>query len=314
MKEQGIKTLIRCFIALMIITLMVGFSELLNEREIIFPEIAALAIGALIAPVQPWKVSKPKIVFLIAIHSFIGIAIVKFLPIDIIFKVIIGVAVSLLSIFLSKTTFAPLLSATVLPIILNTSSLVYPVSAVLLAIIIVITQAVFEKTGLLSKNIRLKENYKFKNEMFINLFRLVIVSALAVPSLLFDYRFAIAPPLIVAFAELTSAKNKLIKTPLKVWFLMSIFALLGSLSRVMFTEWFSLPLWVSALIAAILMMIIINVCKTYFPPFGAITILPMLIDSDSLIVYPFEVAVGFGIMVLIAFFIRNFTAEKPKRG
>ncbi len=303
---------IRGLIVLILITFMVGLSELMGESEIIFPEIAALAIGALFAPVQPWKVSKPKLVILIAIHSMIGVSIVKFLPINIIFKVLIGVAVSLISLIISKSTFAPLLSATVLPIIMNTTSLIYPISATLFALIIVLIQAVFEATKLQPKNINLKKNYKLKDELITDLQRFVVIAVMSVPVLLFDFRFAIAPPLIVAFVELTSPKNKLIKTPLKAWVVMSVLALTGSMSRVIFSEWFSLPLWVSTMVATLILLIAVKGFKVYFPPIGAITILPMIVSADALIVYPLEVAFGFGLFVDIAYFMQNHTLHRKK--
>lgn len=36
---------------------MVGVSELLGEKEIIFPEITALTVGAIAAPKHSWKVA-----------------------------------------------------------------------------------------------------------------------------------------------------------------------------------------------------------------------------------------------------------------
>ena len=38
----------------LMVALMVGAAELLGEKEIIFPEITALAVGALVAPKQAW--------------------------------------------------------------------------------------------------------------------------------------------------------------------------------------------------------------------------------------------------------------------
>ena len=42
-----------------LVAAMVGVAELLGEKEIIFPEITALAIGAWIAPQQVWRTNRP---------------------------------------------------------------------------------------------------------------------------------------------------------------------------------------------------------------------------------------------------------------
>ena len=56
---------------------MVGVSELLGEKEIIFPEITALTVGAIAAPKHSWKVSRARMILLIAVCSVIGILIVR---------------------------------------------------------------------------------------------------------------------------------------------------------------------------------------------------------------------------------------------
>ena len=42
-------------ISLAVVAIMVGSAEIFGEKEIIFPEITAVAMGALIAPVQSWN-------------------------------------------------------------------------------------------------------------------------------------------------------------------------------------------------------------------------------------------------------------------
>ena len=42
----------------LIIVAMVGTSELMHEKEVIFPEIAAIAVGAMLAPKFTWNTSK----------------------------------------------------------------------------------------------------------------------------------------------------------------------------------------------------------------------------------------------------------------
>lgn len=47
--KQFIKNIIPYISTLLLVGIMVGVAELLNEKEIIFPEITALAVGYMVA-------------------------------------------------------------------------------------------------------------------------------------------------------------------------------------------------------------------------------------------------------------------------
>ena len=49
---------VRSIVCIALAAAMVGVSELLGEKEIIFPEITALTVGAIAAPKHSWKVSR----------------------------------------------------------------------------------------------------------------------------------------------------------------------------------------------------------------------------------------------------------------
>ena len=51
---------------------MVGVSELMGEKEIIFPEMAALTIGMWIVDKKVWTVSRLKLVLLMSIGAIVG--------------------------------------------------------------------------------------------------------------------------------------------------------------------------------------------------------------------------------------------------
>lgn len=116
------KSIVPRIMTILLVALMILMSEVFHEKEFIFPEITALTIGAWLAPKQVWKTNKIKLVFLIATYASLGIILVKYVDIDIYFKILIGFVVCVTGLFLSKTTFAPLISATILPIIINSES------------------------------------------------------------------------------------------------------------------------------------------------------------------------------------------------
>ena len=84
-KERGtisgrLRRLLPCALFLVVITGMTGATELFREREILFPEAAAITLGALAAPRLVWKTDKTGIHVTIALCACIGVVIVRFLP------------------------------------------------------------------------------------------------------------------------------------------------------------------------------------------------------------------------------------------
>ena len=63
----------RYFYALLMILLMIGVAELLMEREIIFPEMAALTIGMWIVDKRVWQLSRASMVALMILGAVAGV-------------------------------------------------------------------------------------------------------------------------------------------------------------------------------------------------------------------------------------------------
>ena len=120
------------------VCLMVGVSQWLNEPEIIFPEITALTIGSWLAPKQVWKTSPIKLILLILIYAILGVLMVRYIDIFLELKIIVAFTICSVGLLISKTTFAPLISACILPILMGTESWIYPIAATFMTIIIVL--------------------------------------------------------------------------------------------------------------------------------------------------------------------------------
>ncbi len=76
--KQFIKNTIPYISTLLLVGLMVGIAELLNEREIISPEITALAVGYMVAQRRSWKVNGKRMLLLITICATVGVLIVRY--------------------------------------------------------------------------------------------------------------------------------------------------------------------------------------------------------------------------------------------
>ena len=230
------KSIVPQIMTILLVALMILMSEVFHEKEFIFPEITALTIGAWLAPKQVWKTNKIKLVFLIATYASLGIILVKYVDIDIYFKILIGFVVCVTGLFLSKTTFAPLISATILPIIINSESWLYPLFATAMSILIVIGQQYLEKGGYRSVQEYHPVTAAVKETYSLNLKRLCALALTAFIALQLKLPFLIAPPLIVAFVELSSNHPKLRHNSIKLAFVTFICAFSGAYGRILISE------------------------------------------------------------------------------
>ncbi|EGT0696875.1 hypothetical protein C5S23_11915 [Clostridium perfringens] len=298
----------RYFISLVLILAMVSIAEITGEREIIFPEVAALVVGSWVLEKQPWKVSKLGLVCLMTLCSIVGVLIVRYVNLGLTIEVLIGLVFTGLILKLSKTTLVPIISACILPIVLRTETWVYPISVFILTILIVSIKYFIEDYGVSEVREEFKEeiaklerNTSLRKKEFIRLFKIFItVGILTYFSVKFNITLLIAPPLIVAFIELTNEHCKFRQRSKSLLFLFIVVAILGFIFRIGFNEYLGLPLWLCTIFLLISLFICLEIFNMYFPPVAAIAVLPMLLTSKQVMFYPFQIAIGCFIFITIA--------------
>ena len=270
---------------------MVRLAELSGEKEIIFPEICALTIGAWISEQQPWAVNKRRIFLLMSAAALFGVLIVRYCQIPLIFQVCICFAFSGFILTLCRTNFVPIISACILPVYLRTTSFVYPTAVMVMASIIIFAQWIMEKTHLrpVNKFIPCKFDLRFQ---IIKWLKLLIVFALigVIPFKAHQIYF-LAPPLIVMFTELSNSKSPARKKSVYIAGLMTFAALAGTMCR-LFNVYLNISLSVCTALACIILFIALNKIKINFPPAGAVLLIPMILDEKFLQTFPLEVFVG----------------------
>ena len=299
MKSQ--KQLLPYILTFIMVCLMVGVSQWLNEPEIIFPEITALTIGSWLAPKQVWKTSPIKLILLILIYAILGVLMVRYIDIFLELKIIVAFTICSVGLLISKTTFAPLISACILPILMGTESWIYPIAATFMTIIIVIVQK-FLQDYEYSYQYQPVE-FDYHHELWLFLKRLLVVIGLAVVATRLEIRLLIAPPLIVAFFELSGNHKKLRSQAPRLYGLTIFIAFISAYARYFFTLQYQIPLIITVALITLILLLIIYSLKIFFPPIGAIAILPMILSPDLLIIYPFLIAMGFALLILFAFLI-----------
>lgn len=298
--KQFIKNIIPYISTLLLVGIMVGIAELLNEKEIIFPEITALAVGYMVAQKRSWKVNGKRMLLLITICATVGVLIVRYSGLTLFPQMIIAFSFAQILFMFSGTTFAPFVSAIVLPVMMQTKSFIYPISAVILTILVIGFHQLFLKMKIREDEEYIPVMLNSKDDIIDTALRVVCVAIVGFVAIYFNYKFVIAPPLLVAFTEFSRPRNKVRNKPIKTVLVITGCALVGSLSRYLLTIKLELPLTVSALIATLIMLLILTYTKMYMPPVGAITILSMMIPEISVITYPLQIFVGSVVIIILS--------------
>lgn len=285
---------------LLLVGIMVGIAEIVNEKEIIFPEITALAVGYMVAKKRSWKVNGRRMIFLITLCAVVGVLIVRYSGLNLYLQMIIAFSFAQILFMFSGTTFAPFVSAIVLPIMMQTKSFIYPISAFVLTLLVILFHDLFLKAGIREDEDYIPVMLNSKDDIIDTAIRILCVGVIGFVAIYFNLKFIIAPPLLVAFTEFSRPRNKVRNLPVKVVAVITSCALVGSLSRYLLSMKLDMPLTVSALVATLVMLMILTYAKMYMPPVGAITILSMIIPESSVVTYPLQIFIGSVVVITLS--------------
>ena len=312
MKEKIIK-LIPDAVTVMFVTLMVAAAELSGEREIIFPEITALAIGYIVAEKRSWHVNSIRIVVLITLCAIAGVLIVRSRFAGILTEILIAFALCQLIFMYSGTTFAPFVSAVILPITMQTESFVYPASAFVLTLIIVALHTLFLKCGIRSDEDYVPKRLNSKTDYIDAVLRVISVGIVGAVAFMSGYKFVIAPPLLVAFTEFSRPGNKACNKPFKTIAVVTLCAVIGAVCRYFINISLGMPLTVAAAVAAVLLLAVIHKSRMFMPPAGSITILAMIIPETAVMTFPVQILCGVGSFMLLTHIIFKSRHDKLQK-
>ena len=308
----GKKINIKIWLSVGLVTIMVFLSEILGEKEMIFPETAALVTGAWLSPKHAWRTSREKMLLFMSISAGVGYYISAYIEdAPLYLKIVVGMLVCMALVLISQTTMLPLISACILPILTEVDNIIYPISVIILTTAVISVQIMLEKK-------KIKKVYKYKPIFYDVVLEIkrwtFIIAVMAIMTgfaLWLDIKFIIAPPLIVAFCEFTYKKSSVRKIPVPILILMSLAAFLGAYSRLLLCTAFHLPLTLAVICVITLVLYTMKMIKVYFPPVGAIAILPFIISEDELYFYPVEVMLGGIVFITLSMIFGNLAKGTP---
>ena len=261
--------------AALFLLLMFAAADSLEEPEIIFPEMAALVIGAWIAKSQPWQVNRPRMVILLSLSALAGLLFSRYLP-----------EVFLLQSSIAFLFFFPLLSACVLPVLLHTKSFIYPVSVFIMVTLTAVIQWGLERAGLRMAKEYTPVPYHWSAFLQRLPFLLVVFLLPAIAAQYTKLPFLIAPPLLVLLLEASSRDSRLRQTPFRVILMVLAVSVLGTAGRLFLLDFLGWSLTLAGGVVILAMLSLLYGSGLLIPPVGALGLLPFLIPSQGAIFYP----------------------------
>ena len=286
------------FVAIM--TAMTGAAEGTGEREIIFPEAGAIALGALVAPRLAWRTDKAGIFLSICLCACLGVVLVRWVPLPLAWQLALAFFLGQVVLLATRTTFAPLISAIVLPVLLQTRTPVYPAAACVLTLLILAAATALERTG-----IRRHAPFRClpppsRSDLSALILRTLSVCVLCLIAVKTENRFLVCPPLLVAFTEFSRQGNVAVKSPLRTTALLASCAAIGALCRALVCGVLLLPLTVAAIVTAALLLLLVRWQRFYLPPAAALAMLALLVPETALPIDPLQILCGAAVFVLLA--------------
>ena len=282
---------------------MVGLAEWTGEKEILFPEMTALIIGLLIVDKRVWKVKRWQIILLMSLGAVTGICLVRYSPLYYVVNLCVAFAFAGACLLISRTTLIPLISACVLPVLLHTESIIYPIAVFSMSTLAVVVQIIMEKCEIRSRLPEKTSGKSSKKEVFRWFFLLCLVGLISMFAVSTDYPYMILPPLMVTFAEMVNSKAGFRNRPTQVFLFLTTAATLGTVFQLVGYHYLHLPETLIALCIAVSLFLIFEWTGKYFAPAGALAFIPMLLPEEGLAWLPLQASMGAALFITLAMVI-----------
>ena len=306
--------------ALLLILAMFAVAEHAGQKELIFPEISALALGAWIMEKPPWGHSVLHLWLSPTLAALTGMLIVRFFTYAPFFMITAAFCLVVLQLKLLRSGVLPAISAAILAILTRTDSWYYPLSVCLLTGVIALGRLVVNRAASGGKTgtpfvkpvpYRLKSNDGNLSELVHWGKLLAGVMAVVTVAVVSGHLFMVAPPLIVAFVEMSKPGGVLRDNWVKILGLLAFAAFGGVFWFALIHIALRLPLWITACLSTASVFLAYRVPQLPFPPVVAIALLPAILPRESLWSYPWQVLCGSVAFIVISKVCFTQTGQAP---
>lgn len=251
-----------------LIFIMIGASLLLNNKEVILPEMAALAIGGLIHKHPGW-LAKPLHIFLLPSITAIGGFLINGMAVPLAAKLILAITFVLLVLLVFKSALAPALATGLLPVITNVTSVYFIYSILTLTALLVVFMYIKREAPQMPMASKRKPQDNILYLLFISAWILICAQNG------WMYIAAIPPVLVVGFESLHKPEYSF-----KMLYKQVLTLFLASFIGIASLYFFNSLLLVAAidLVAVTLMLRLVSFKLT---PAYATALLPMVLHNAS---------------------------------
>ena len=294
------KKIVKYLSALAMMVAMMALAEFTGETEIIFPEMAALTIGLWISNKHIWQVTDVQLVSLMTLAAIVGVLIVRYSPLPLVINITVAFVVAGVILISQRSTLYPLVSALILPVLLHTTSWVYPLSVLAMTVILVVVKKIFEAKGIRSKMYYTPPDRPIKSAIVVWAAMTCSLLSIAAIGYYSTYIYIIIPPLIVSFVEFVNTKAGFRNRPVLTVLLLSVCSLVGSVFQLVGHFYLGLPLAVVATAILVVVFGLFEWLGKFFAPAGAISLIPLLLPEEVLPYLPLEVFVGAVLFIAVA--------------
>lgn len=294
------KKIVKYLSALAMMVAMMALAEFTGETEIIFPEMAALTIGLWISNKHIWQVTDVQLVSLMTLAAIVGVLIVRYSPLPLMINITIAFVVAGVILTSQRSTLYPLVSALILPVLLHTTSWVYPLSVLAMTVVLVVVKKIFEAKGIRNKTDYTPSDRPIKSAIVVWAAMTCSLLSIAAIGYCSTYIYIIIPPLIVSFVEFVNTKAGFRNRPVLTVLLLSVCSLVGSVFQFVGHFYLGLPLAVVATAILVVVFGLFEWLGKFFAPAGAISLIPLLLPEEVLPYLPLEVFVGAVLFIAVA--------------
>jgi hypothetical protein len=293
--------------AILLVVAMVAAAGYAHEKEIIFPEIAALVFGAWVMKESPWQGKDRHLWLSPSLAALTGVVLQRLIPALPYISITAAFILVALQMKLMRSSVLPSLSAALLPILLHCDSWYYPLYVCILTGIIVVGRNAFDHfsgeantfdtVAPESGNLTHKEHFE---ELLHWGKLLAAVSIVAAFAITYHWMFVIAPPLIVAFVELSKPNGTMRQKSGPIFVLLVLAAFSGVFWLYVGNHLLHWPVWISTALIISSVYLFFHMLRLSFPPAAAIALLPIIIPAKRLLSYPGHVAIGSAAFILLS--------------
>lgn len=279
-------------IAVVVFIMAMAFAaELFGQHEIIFPEAGALCVGLWLMPKAVWNVRVWQVPVYLTAAALIGLAVNMFVPACFEIRFTLAFIAIFVLLRLVRCNMYPLVSASMLPVLIDTTSWVYPVSVLVLSLLIAVGRKWLPQVE--------RNEYQPYSALKI----LLLVVALCVPlAVVYCAKFSpmnylVVPPLVVTMIEFANRRSGFRERPRTIWGQIVVAAVIGVAAEYLLHRGLGLPMSVGMLIVVAVMLMSFRWFKP-FAPTMAIVIVPTLLPDSALLWFPLAAAMGGGWFIL----------------